>query len=202
MGNLVELASGQTPYLVEIGLLEEGNAPNEIQMLMDNALTGSIVFLPFAAGTMSRFEKELYADELPADRFQARWWELAGRYQGIEPPGARPDDGCDACTKTHINDDAAEYYDYALAEVLVYQLHDHICRNLLHQDPRACNYYQHREAGEFLSRIMRLGATRDWRTVLREETGSDLSAAPMLEYYRPLMEHLARENEGHDCAFE
>src|SRR5204862_426141 len=28
-------------------------------------------------------------------------------------------------------------YDYALASVLVYQLHDHICREILHQDPHS-----------------------------------------------------------------
>ncbi len=157
--------------------------------------------MPFAAGTMGHFEKELYADGLEPSRFQDRWWELVAEYQGVAPPGPRPDHGCDACTKTHINDDPAEYYDYALAEVLVFQLHDHICRQLLHQDPHACNYYGHREVGDFLQSILALGATEDWRDVLREHVGSDLSAEPMLEYYRPLLEHLAEENRGHDCSW-
>src|SRR5262245_18359204 len=111
---------------------------------------------------MSHFEKELYTDVLAPDRINARWWELVARYQGVAPPSERPIGGCDACTKTHINDDPAQYYDYALAEVLVYQLHAHICSEILHQDPHACNYYGHREVGDFLREIMAPGATRDW----------------------------------------
>ena len=41
---------------------------------------------------------------------------------------------------------------------------------------------------------------RDWREVLIENTGRDLTAEPMLEYYRPLLEHLERENAGRDCS--
>jgi peptidyl-dipeptidase A len=200
MGDLVALAASQEPYLRAIGLLAEGQTLDQQQALLDSALTGPIVFLPWAAGTMSQFEKALYADELPADRFNAKWWELVARYQGLAPPSSRPADACDACTKTHINDDPAQYYDYALANVLVYQLHDHICTNLLHQDPRSCNYAGHPEVGEFLRAIERPGMSRDWRTVLRETVGSDLSAEPMLRYYAPLMETLRARNAGRSCA--
>ncbi|MEZ4339748.1 MAG: M2 family metallopeptidase [Sandaracinaceae bacterium] len=201
MGDLIGLAASQPPYLREIGLLSDEQEIDEVRWLLDSALTGPIVFMPFAAGTMSHFEKELYADELSGDQLNQRWWEIVARYQGIAPPEARPADGCDACTKTHINDDPAQYYDYALANVLVYQLHDHICRNLLHQDPHACNYYNRREVGDFIQTIMRPGATRDWRQVLRENTGRDLTAEPMLEYYAPLMEYLQRQNQGRDCSW-
>ena len=201
IGDLIALASSQRPYLTEIGLLSPGQQIDETRWLLDSALTGAIVFLPWSAGVMSHFEKELYADELPADRLNARWWELVGRYQGIAPPSERPATGCDACTKTHINDDPGQYYDYALAEVLVYQLHDHICRQILEQDPHACNYYGRREVGDFLRAIMEPGATRDWREVLRTHTGRDLTAEPMLEYYRPLMSYLEEQNQGHDCSW-
>ncbi len=199
VGNLIELASGQMPYLHQVGLMQEGQEPDQIQVLLDRALTGPIVFLPFAIGTMSHFEKALYSDGLPDAQFQSYWWELAGQYQNVAPPDERPADGCDACSKTHIIDDPGEYYDYALAEVLVYQFHDHICREILHQDPHACNYYDHPEVGAYLYDILRVGATKDWRQVLMEATGSELSAQPMLEYYRPLLEYLNAQN-GDRCS--
>lgn len=201
IGDLIGLAASQPPYLQQIGLLREGQRIDERRWLLDEALTGAIVFLPWSAGVMSHFEKELYADELPADRLNDRWWELVAQFQGIAPPEERPDAACDACTKTHINDDAAQYYDYALAEVFVYQLHDHICRNILGQDPHACNYYGRREVGDFLRAIMEPGATRDWRQVLREHTGRDLTAEPMLEYFRPLMAYLEEQNRGRECTW-
>lgn len=201
MGDLIALASSQSPYLREIGLLAEGQEIDEQRWLLDSALTGPITFLPFAAGTMAHFEKALYADELSEAEINTRWWELVARYQGVAPPTPRPADTCDACTKTHINDDPGQYYDYALANVLVFQLHDHICRQILHQDPHACNYYGRREVGDFLRAIMRPGMSRDWRTVLREHTGQDLSAAPMLEYYRPLLAYLEEQNRGKECGW-
>jgi peptidyl-dipeptidase A len=199
MGDLIALAASQEPYLREIALLPEGQEVDETAWLLDSALTGPITFLPWSAGVMSHFERDLYAGDLPADQLNARWWEHVARFQGIAPPSVRPAEGCDACTKTHINDDPAGYYDYALANVLVYQLHDHICREILHTDPHACNYYGHREVGDFLRGILAPGASRDWREVLREATGEDLTAEPMLEYYRPLLTYLEQQNRGRTC---
>lgn len=201
VGDLIALAASQEPYLREIGLLQEGQEVDEMRWLLDSALTGPITFLPWSAGTMSHFERDLYAGELPPEELNRRWWEHVARYQGIAPPSERPAEGCDACTKTHINDDPAQYYDYALANVLLYQLHDHICREILHQDPHACNYYGHREVGDFLRAVLSPGMTRDWREVLVEHTGRDLTAEPMLEYYRPLMQYLEEQNRGRTCGF-
>ena len=115
---------------------------------------------------------------------------------GIAPPEPRDERWCDAATKTHVNDDPAEYYDYALSTVLLFQLHDHIARAILHQDPRDTDYYGRREVGEFLQGIMRPGAAADWRAVLREATGSELSAQAMLDYFAPLMDWLREQNRG------
>ncbi len=200
MGDLILLAASQEPYLREVGLLHEDQHIDQMQWLLDSALTGPITFLPWSAGVMTHFEHDLYAENLPPEQFNERWWQYVARYQGVSPPSERPATGCDACTKTHINDDPAGYYDYALANVLVYQLHDHICREILHQDPHACNYYGHTEVGDFLRAIESPGASRDWREVLREHTGHDLTAEPMLEYYRPLLAYLEQQNAGRDCS--
>jgi peptidyl-dipeptidase A len=145
---------------------------------------------------MSHWEYDLYHGELPADQLNARWWEYAAKYQGVVPPSPRLAGGCDACTKTHINDDPAGYYDYALATVLKYQLHDHICRKILKQDVHACNYYGNREVGAFLASILMKGGTEDWRQVLMEATGEPLSTRAMVEYFRPLQTWLRKENRG------
>jgi len=103
---------------------------------------------------------------------------------------------CDPATKTHINDDPAGYYDYALSFVLLFQLHDHIAREILHQDPRNTCYYGDPRVGEFLKSIMTPGASVDWRQMLREKTGSDMTAKPMLEYFEPLRKWLVEQNRG------
>src|SRR5690606_17030768 len=125
-----------------------------------------------------------------------RWWELAKKYQGMVPPSERGEHYCDAATKTHINDDPAQYYDYALSYALLYQLHNHIARNILKQDPRATNYYGNKEVGKFLNGILSQGATKDWRQVLKETTGDALNAKAMLDYFQPLVSWLKEENQG------
>ncbi|HNF85785.1 MAG TPA: M2 family metallopeptidase, partial [bacterium] len=52
------------------------------------------------------------------------------------------------------------------------------------------------EAGEFIRSIMRPGASKDWRQVLKEKTGQDLSAKAMLDYYGPLYDWLLQQNKG------
>jgi peptidyl-dipeptidase A len=48
--------------------------------------------------------------------------------------------------------------------------------------------------GKWLWDILSLGATRDWRQVIREKTGEELSSRAMLEYFRPLKEYLDKQN--------
>jgi len=195
VGSLLGMASGQRGFVEAIGLLPEGAAPDRIQTLLKEALD-AVVFLPWSAGVMTRFEHDLYADELTPNEYNRCWWEYVRRYQGIEPPEPRGEAFCDAATKTHINDDAAQYYDYALSYVLLHQLHAHIARNLLHQDPHDTNYFGSREVGEFLDGILEVGATRDWRAVLRDAIGEEVSAQAMLEYFAPLESWLRERNRG------
>lgn len=195
IGTMMGLAAMQQPYLVGRGLIAANTPTDSIQSLLKEALN-SVVFMFFSCGTMSNFEKALYVDNLPADQFNSKWWELAKKYQGIEPGESRDEAYCDAATKTHINDDPAQYYDYALSYVILYQLHNYIAKNVLHQDPRATNYYGQKGIGDFLKKIMYPGASKDWREVLKESTGDELNAKAMLEYFQPLVDWLKEQNKG------
>ena len=195
VGSLLGLASLQKPFLVGIGLIDESAETDEMQTLLKEALA-QVVFIPFSAGTMTHFEHDLYAENLPKDQFNKRWWDHVAKYQGIVPPQARGEQYCDAATKTHINNDAAQYYDYALSYIILHQLHAHIANNILKQDPRATNYYGNKEVGSFLSGILKQGAVGDWRQIMRDELGEEISAKPMLDYFAPLVAHLKKENRG------
>ncbi|RYD56850.1 MAG: peptidase [Sphingobacteriales bacterium] len=195
IGTMMGLAAMQKPYLAARGLVSPNVQVDSIQALLKEALN-SVVFIPFAAGTMSNFEKAMYVDSLSPDQFNAKWWELSKKYQGIVPPSPRGEEYCDAATKTHINDDPAQYYDYALSYAILYQLHNHIAKNILHQDPRATNYYGYKAIGDFMKKIMYTGASKEWCDVLKESTGEDLNAKAMLEYFQPLVDWLKVQNQG------
>jgi peptidyl-dipeptidase A len=195
LGSMMGMAAMQKPFMENLNLIPKNTKSDEMQTLLKEALN-YVVFIPFSTGTMSMFEHDIYANNLPADQFNKRWWELAAQYQGIAPPSFRGEEFCDAATKTHINNDPAQYYDYALSFVLLFQVHDHIAKEILHQDPHNTNYFGNKEVGKFISEIMKPGASADWRKLLKEKTGSDLSAKAMLDYFAPLMEYLKKENAG------
>jgi peptidyl-dipeptidase A len=192
---MMGLAAMQTPFLAGRGLVSKDAKVDPTQELLKEALDWA-VFIPFSAGTMPHFESDLYDNRLPKDQFNKRWWELARQYQGIVPPSARGEEYCDACTKTHINDDAGQYYDYALSYVILFQLHDHIARKILHQDPHATNYYGNKQVGDFLRSIMSAGSSQDWRVLMKEKTGEEISAKAMVRYFDPLITYLKKVNEG------
>ena len=196
-GTMLGMASMQLPFLKAVGLVEEDVKVDQIGLLMDEALDYAVL-LPWAAGVMSFFEYELYEKDLPKDQFNAKWWELQRNLQGIVPPTQRGEEYCDAASKTHINNDPAQYYDYAIAQILVFQFHNHIAKNILKQDPRSTNYWGSKEIGKFLTDVMAPGATKDWNPLLKKHLGEGMSVNGMIEYFEPLMPHLKKVNEGRE----
>jgi peptidyl-dipeptidase A len=196
VGDLISIAARQPLYLKEVGVMPKEMNIDQTAYLLNEALDDALVFIPWSAGVMTAWEHDLYEQNLPPDQFNKRWWEYVAKYQGIEPPSARGEEFADAATKTHINDDPAQYYDYAMAYLIKYQLHMHIAKNILKQDPHNCNYYGNKEVGQFLWNILKLGRTKDWRQVIKEATGEEISARAMLEYFAPVMKFLQEENKG------
>ena len=195
MGSLIGLAALQKPFLVDRGLLDASVEIDETQALLSEALD-FVVLIPWGAGVMTEFEHDLYALNLSKDQYNKRWWELKKKYQGIVPPTERGEEYCDAASKTHINNDAAQYYDYAMSNILLFQFHDHIANKILKQDPHATNYYGSKETGAFIKSLMVEGATVDWREDLKNKLGEGMSARAMAAYFAPLMDYLKKENEG------
>ncbi len=195
LGSMMGLASLQKPLLEGQGLIAVGVVTNDTMKLMSEALD-YIIHIPWGSGVMTEFEYALYAQDLPKDQYNAKWWELVKKYQGIVPPSIRGEEYCDAATKTHINDDPAQYYDYSISNVLLFQFHDYIAKNILKQDPHATNYWGSTATGDFLKKVMTPGATVDWREHLQASIGSEMSAKPMLDYFMPLMDYLKKQNAG------
>ncbi|MBL3654760.1 M2 family metallopeptidase [Fulvivirga sediminis] len=197
IGSMMGLAATQKPFLTELELIPAHVETDETITLLKEALS-HIVFIPFSSGVMTHFEHDLYLNNLPQDQFNAKWWEYKEKFQGIVPPTPRGEEFADATSKTHINNDAAQYYDYALSYALLFQIHSHIAKNILHQDPRATNYFGSKATGEFLHKLLKTGATEDWRQLLKDATGEDINAKAMLEYFQPLMKYLKEVNKGRE----
>jgi peptidyl-dipeptidase A len=202
VGELISLASSQVPYLQSRGVLPHEFNADKTAFLLDDALARSLPFIYFSCGVMPHWEADIYARNLPPDQWNARWWKYVSDFQGIEPPQPRGEQFCDAATKTHINDTPAYYYNYAFATVFKFQLHDYIARKILHQPPQSFNYADNKEVGTWLNNILKKGGTEDWRKVLKEATGEDISTRAMMEYFKPLMIWLEEQNKGRQIGWE
>ncbi len=194
-GTMMGLASLQKPFLENLGMIQKGVQTNDTLKLLKEALD-YIVHIPWGSGVMTEFEYDLYAKKIPEDEYNKTWWDLVKKYQGIVPATERGEEYCDAATKTHINDDPAQYYDYSIANILLFQFHTFIADSILHQDPHATNYWGSKGVGDFLKAVMKTGASVDWRQHLQETIHSDMSAKPMVDYFAPLMDYLKRVNAG------
>ncbi len=202
VGELISLASSQVPYLQSRGVLPADFKADKTAFLLDDALARSLPFIYFSCGTMPHWEADIYARNLPPAQWNARWWKYVSDFQGVEPPSPRGEEFCDAASKTHINDTPAYYYNYAFATVFKFQLHDYIARKILHQQPQSCNYADNKEVGTWLNNILKKGGTEDWRKVLKEATGEDISTRAMMEYFKPLMTWLEEQNKGRQIGWE
>ena len=202
IGELIALASSQVPYLQSRGVLPKDFKADATAFLLDDALARSIPFMFWSSGTMTHWEADVYAKNLPADQWNARWWKYVGDFQGVEPPTQRGEELCDAATKTHISDTPCYYHNYAFATVFKFQLHDYIARKILHQPPQTCNYADNKEVGAWLNNILKKGGTEDWRKVLKDATGEDLSTRAMVDYFKPLMAWLEEQNKGRQIGWE
>jgi peptidyl-dipeptidase A len=49
---------------------------------------------------------------------------------------------------------------------------------------------------------MQKGGTEDWRKLLRDATGEDLSTRAMTEYFKPLMAWLREQNKDRTIGWE
>ena len=194
-GTMIGLASLQKPFLENLRLIKKNQPSNDTLKLLKDALD-YIIRIPWGSGVMTEFEYKLYTKNLPIKEFNKEWWDLVKKFQGIVPPTHRDETYCDAASKTHITDDPAQYYDYSIANALVFQFHNYIAKNILHQDPHATDYWGNKSVGAFLKNIMSKGATEDWKDLLRTSIRSGMSAKPMVEYFNPVLIYLKRINAG------
>ncbi|MFO7915237.1 MAG: M2 family metallopeptidase [Candidatus Krumholzibacteriales bacterium] len=115
---------------------------------------------------MVRFERELY--RYPGSDLNSLWWEMAGRYQLVNPPPGRSSP--DWCSKIHFVTSPVYYHNYLLGELVAAQLRNYIENNVaenFQQDgPEMSNYLK--------SNIYSPGNLYRWDRLMEKATGEPL----------------------------
>jgi peptidyl-dipeptidase A len=200
IGDFVALSI--TPeYLKQIGLIDTLPSPEaDLGLLMDRALE-KIAFLPFGL-MVDKWRWGVFRGETTPETYNAAWWELAKRYQGIAPPGPRPENAFDPGAKYHIPGNTP-YLRYFLSFVMQFQFHKAACEQAGWTGPlHRCSIYGNKAVGEKFNAMMTAGASQPWPDTLQLFTGGrEMDASAMVEYFDPLMGWLKDQNKDRACGW-
>ena len=191
------IALSVTPeYLQRIGLLDSlPSAASDTAMLLRIALD-KIAFLPFALA-VDRWRWGVFAGDVTPDHYNATWWDLKHRYQGVAEPVARSERDFDPAAKYHVAANVP-YIRYFLARILQFQFHRSWCRAAGWTGPLyRCSVYGNAAAGRQLARMLAAGQSKPWQEILSDATGErQMDATAMVDYFHPLVAWLERQNQG------
>ena len=151
------IALSITPkYLKQLGLIAAEPPPaGDIGFLLDRALE-KVAFLPFGL-LIDQWRWKVFAGEVTPANYNAAWWELKRKYQGVVPPEARSEADFDPGAKYHVPGNVP-YMRYFLAHVLQFQFHRALAQAAGCTEPLyRCSIYGNKEAGPAPERDARDG---------------------------------------------
>jgi peptidyl-dipeptidase A len=191
------IALSVTPeYLVRIGLLDKAPDAQADTGLLLKAALDRLAFLPFGL-LVDHWRWQVFSGAIAPSTYNAAWWQLKLKYQGVAPPSPRGEQFFDPGAKYHVPANTP-YTRYFLAQVLQFQFHRALakaagCTAPLHR----CSIYDNKEAGTRLQTMMALGASKPWPDALEALTGQrEMDASAMAEYFAPLKQWLDEQNGG------
>jgi peptidyl-dipeptidase A len=201
VGDTINLS--MTPaYLAKIGLAPEATQSREsvINRQMRMALE-KIAFLPFGK-LIDEWRWKVFAGEITPANYNASWWALRERYQGIAPPVARTEADFDPGAKYHVPGNVP-YTRYFLSFILQFQFHRALCDAAGFEGPlHECSVYGSEEAGRKFGAMLAQGASQPWQDTLEELTGTrEMDASAIMEYFAPLRGWLEEQNQGRQCGW-
>ncbi|RIJ32622.1 M2 family metallopeptidase [Henriciella mobilis] len=198
------IALSITPvYLEKIGLISDAQIPGEdadIALLLNTSLD-KIAFLPFAL-TVDSWRWDVLDGTTEPEDYNRHWWALRTKYQGIVPPGPRPENAFDPGAKYHIPGNTP-YLRYFLSYIMQFQFHKAACEQAGWDGPlHRCSIYGNEEVGKRFEAMLAMGASEPWPDVLETFTGTrEMDGSAIVEYFDPLITWLEDENEGRSCGW-
>jgi peptidyl-dipeptidase A len=201
VGDTVNLS--MTPaYLAEIGLVPPVKPSQEavINQQMKMALE-KIAFLPFGK-MIDEWRWQVFSGEVKPADYNAAWWALREKYQGVAPPIERTEADFDPGAKFHIPANYP-YTRYFLSFIIQFQFQKALCDAAGFKGPLSeCSIYGDEAAGRKFGAMLAKGASQPWQDTLYELTGTrEMDAAAIMEYFAPLKTWLEQQNEGRACGW-
>jgi peptidyl-dipeptidase A len=201
IGDTMVLA--MTPgYLSTIGLVDKPRVSDEalINGQLRMALE-KVAFLPFGL-MIDRWRWGVFDGSIAPENYNAAWWQLRAKYQGVAAVGKRGEEFFDPGAKYHVPGNTP-YTRYFLAHILQFQFYKALCDASGHTGPlHECSFYGNKAAGEKFWAMLQKGQSQPWPQTLKELTGSEqMDASAILDYFAPLKTWLEAKNDGQECGW-
>ena len=87
---------------------------------------------------------------------------------------------------------------YFMARILQFQFYRAMCQASGYNGPlHRCTFYQSKEAGTKLNKMLEMGTSQPWPDELEALTGQrQMDAGAILDYFAPLKKWLDEQNKG------
>lgn len=200
IGDAISLAMTPTYYQRIAVLPATIQAPAAIPLLLKMALE-RVAFLPFGK-LIDQWRWGVFQGSIPPSRYNAAWWHLRTKYQGVASPIPRSEADFDPGAKYHIPANVP-YSRYFLAAILQFQFFRALCQISKHQGPlHTCSFFGHKEAGQRLWAMLSAGQSQPWPAILSLLTGqTQMDASAILDYFAPLHRWLRQQNKNTSCGW-
>ncbi|ODM97276.1 Angiotensin-converting enzyme [Orchesella cincta] len=194
IGDVAALSVNTPKHMMKIGLAENQagiSKESSINYLLKTALE-RVAFLPFGF-LIDAYRWKIFDGTIKRKDLEYEWVKMRSEYQGVVPPVIRDEEDFDAGSKYHVPGNTP-YIRYFVSHILEFQLYKALCitaqeypANPLHE----CDFYQNKDAGAQLKKLLEAGASKNWEIILKETIGQDkMDASAILEYFAPLLEYL------------
>ncbi|KAL4660481.1 angiotensin-converting enzyme [Arapaima gigas] len=197
IGDVLSLSVSTPKHLKKIALLDNlvEDHESDINYLLKMALE-KIAFLPFGF-LIDQWRWGVFSGKTPPERYNADWWYLRTKYQGICPPTQRTGEHFDAAAKYHIPGNTP-YIRYFVSFILQFQFHERLCQAANHSGPlHQCDIYQSKAAGEILKTVLKAGSSKPWTEILMEALGTNkMDASALMKYFQPIIDWLKVQNKN------
>jgi peptidyl-dipeptidase A len=191
------IALSITPdYLVKLGFIDKApDASKDIGLLLKKALE-KVAFLPFGL-LIDQWRWQVYSGQIQPDQYNASWWALRLKYEGIAPTTPRGEEFFDAGAKYHVAGNVP-YTRYFLAALLQFQFHKALSETAGCTAPlNRCSIYGSKAAGAKLNSMLEMGLSQPWPDALEKIAGTrQMDSTALRTYFAPLEKWLIEQNKG------
>lgn len=202
VGDTINLSMTEN-YLADVGLIPKGTKSSRESLINRQMKVASekIAFLPFGK-LVDQWRWGVFSGAIPPDRYNAAWWDLRRKYQGVDEPAPRSEADFDPGAKYHVPGNTP-YTRYFLSFVMQFQFHRALCGKAGFKGPlHECSIFGSEEAGRAFEEMLALGRSKPWQDALEKLTGTrQMDASAIVEYFQPLMQWLEQENSGRQCGW-